>query len=190
MAGPDRIEWRRGFPDRALRLLGWQAAAGGLAVAVAYLFFGDEPKKLNDGSTNGLAKVPLWTLLAAVVVVLVALVPVLRRPSVTATHYALSVRPGGLRTLLLPWASVAEVLAVTAGGEEFLLVRLRRGLDALSDHPTWWDQAVLRAARRAYPHAVEYDIAVRMRDFAGPPPGKLAMLAAYAPENVQLAERL
>jgi hypothetical protein len=190
MAGPDRIEWRRGFPDRALRLLGWQAAAGGLAVGAAYALFGDEPAKLNDGSTNGLATVPLWTLLAAAVVVLVALLPVVRRPSVTATHYALSVRPGVLRTLLLPWASIAEVLALTTGGEEFLLVRLRRGLDALGDRPTWWDQAVLRAARRSYPRAVEYDLAVRMRDFAGPPPGKLALLAAYAPENVQLADRL
>jgi len=190
MAGPERIEWRRGFPARALRLLGWQTAAGGLAVGVAFLLFGDEPERLSDGSSNALASIPQWTLLAAGVVVVAALVRVLRRPEVTATHYALSVRPGVVRTLLLPWASIAEVLAVNAGGEEYLLVRLRPGMDQLGDRPGWWDQAVLRAARRAYARAVEYDLAVRLRDFAGPPPGKLAMLAAYAPQNVHLAERL
>jgi len=171
MAGPERIEWRRGFPARALRLLGWQTAAGGLAVGVAFLLFGDEPERLSDGSSNALASIPQWTLLAAGVVVVAALVRVLRR-------------------LLLPWASIAEVLAVNAGGEEYLLVRLRPGMDQLGDRPGWWDQAVLRAARRAYARAVEYDLAVRLRDFAGPPPGKLAMLAAYAPQNVHLAERL
>jgi hypothetical protein len=127
---------------------------------------------------------------AAAVVVGGAFVPVVRRPRVLATQFALSVRPGILRTLRMPWATIAEVTGVRAGGEEYLLVRLQRGVDALGDHPSYWDKAVLRAAGRGYARAVDYDLAVRMREFAGDGPAKLSALAAYAPENVDITSRL
>jgi hypothetical protein len=190
MTGPERIEWRRGFPSRALKLAGWCAAAGGFAVAAAWALFGDEPATLNTGEPNSLASVPQWTMLAAAAVVGASFVPVVRRPTVAATHYALSVRPGMLRTLLLPWATIAEITGLRAAGEEFLLVRLRPGLRALGDRPGHWDKAVLRAAGRGYPSAVEYDLAVRMREFAGTPAAKVSALAAYAPEAVYITSRL
>jgi hypothetical protein len=190
MGGPDRLEWRRGFPRRALRITGSCAAAGGVAVAVAWVLFGDEPETLNNGESNPLASLPQWTLAVAAAVTAAGLVPVARRPWVTATHYALCVRPGILRTLLLPWASIAEVVALAADREEFLLIRLRPGLEALGDRPTYWDQAVLRAAWHGYPRAVDYQLAVRLREFAGPPATKLATLAAYAPGSVRLTNRL
>jgi hypothetical protein len=189
-ATADRIEWRRGFPSRALRVMGACAAVGGFAVAAAWMLFGDEPATLNTGEANPLATVPQWTIAAAAAVVGLAAVPVVRRPTVMASGTALTVRPGSYRTLLLPWATVAEITGINAHGEEFLLVRLCPGRDALGDHPRFWDQAVLRAAGRAYPRAVEYDLAVRMGEFAGTGAGKVSALAAYAPETVDITSRL
>src|SRR6185436_485616 len=128
LTGADRIEWRRAFPGRALKVVGVCAAAGGLAVVAAWVLFGDDPARLNSGEANPLASVPQWTIVAAAAVVGASCVPVFRRPSVVATPYALSVRPGVLRRLLLPWATIAEITGVRAAGEEFLLVRLQRGL--------------------------------------------------------------
>jgi hypothetical protein len=189
MTGPDRIEWRRGFPVRALRLTAACFAAGGLAAGVAWVLFGDEPATLSNGEENALAAVPQWTLAAAGAVVLASLVPLVRRPTVAATHYALSVRPGLLRTLLLPWASISEVAAIRTTDDEFLLVRLRPGLDSLGDRPTYLDQAVLRAATRGYPRALDYHLAVRLSEFTGRAEGKLGTLAAYAPESVYITNR-
>jgi hypothetical protein len=190
LAGADRIEWRRAFPARALKLVGSCVAAGGFAVGAAWVLFGDEPARLNTGEANPLASVPQWTIVAAAAVVGASIVPVVRRPTVAATHYALSVRPGIVRTLLLPWATIAEVTAVRAGGEEFLLIRLQPEFGALGDHPTYWDQGVLRTVARGYPRADDYDIAVRMREFAGTAPAKVSALAAYAPESVDITSRL
>jgi hypothetical protein len=190
LTGADRIEWRRAFPGRALKLVGVCAAAGGFAVVAAWVLFGDEPATLNSGDVNPLASVPQWTMLAAAAVVGASFVPLARRPCVAATQHALSVRPGVLRTVLLPWATIVEITGVRSAGEEFLLVRLQPGLDALGDHPGYWDKAVLRAAARGYPRAVEFDLAVRMREFAGTGPAKMAALAAYAPEKVDITSRL
>jgi hypothetical protein len=95
-----------------------------------------------------------------------------------------------VRTLLLPWATIVEITGLRVTGEEFLLVRLQPGLDALGDHPGYWDKAVLRVAIHGYPRAAEFDIAVRMSEFAGTGPAKVAALAAYAPENVDITSRL
>jgi hypothetical protein len=190
LTGADRIEWRRAFPSRALKLTAGCVAAGGFAVVAAWVLFGAEPATLNSGDANPLASVPQWTMLAAAAVVGASFVPLVRRPCVAATQHALSVRPGVLRTLLLPWATIVEITGVRSAGEEFLLVRLRPGLDALGDHPGYWDKAVLRAAARGYPRAADFDLAVRMREFAGTGPAKVAALAAYAPENVDITSRL
>jgi hypothetical protein len=190
MASPDRIEWRSRVPLHALRLVVTCAGVGAVAVGAAWFLFGDEPETLLNGDVNPLASVPQWTLVSAAVVVGLAFVGVVRRPTVGATHYALSVRPGAVRTLLLPWVRVAEVVTAPAGGEAYLLIRLRAGSDAVGDRPTWPDQAVLRAARRHSRRAAQYQLAVRLSDFAGPPEGKLPALAAFAPETVYIADQL
>jgi hypothetical protein len=190
MTGPDRIEWRRGFPGRAWRLVASCVAAGAVAVGVSWLLFGNEPETLSDGASNPLAAIPQWTLLAALAVVLAASCPLLRRPTVTATHYALSVRPGMVRTVLLPWAAIAEIMGVRTADGDYLLIQLRPEMDAVGDRPGYWDRSVLRGATRAYPRAVDYDLAVRLGEFAGRPDRKLATLAAYAPETVHIVNRL
>jgi hypothetical protein len=179
----EQIEWRRSFPRHQVRVLAGCAAGGALVVAAAWMFFGAEPARLNSGAVNPLAVVPQWTLGAAAAVVLAAAVPVLRRPVVAAGQRTLLVRPGAYRTLELPWATVAEL----ARGGEFLLIRLR---PEGARRPGFWDRAVLRSATRSYPTAAGYDLAVRLRDFAGTPTAKMTALAAYAPEAVEFTSLL
>lgn len=156
-------------------------------VAVAWALFGDEPATLNTGETNPLAVVPQWTLVAAAAVVGTAVVPVLRRPIVAASHVTLCVRPGAFRTLELRWTAIAEITGVDTPGGEFLLVRLH---PEEPNRPGFCDRTVLRTAIRNHPAAAGYDLAVRLRDFAGTPTAKMAALAAYAPEAVDITSRL
>jgi hypothetical protein len=118
-------------------------------------------------------------------------VMLVRRPLVAANHYALTVRPGSVRTLVLPWAHIAVVSVRRVGREPYLLVRCRQSLGALGDHPTWLDQGVLRAVvrvpRAGSALAGEYDLAVRLRDFVGHPNAQLSALAAFAPDHVFIA---
>ena len=189
MVAGERIEWRRSFPRHQVRVLGGCAVGGALVVAAAWMFFGAEPANLNSGAANPLAVVPQWTLGAAAAVVLAAAAPVLRRPMVAAGEGTLFVRPGAYRTLELPWSTVAELAGVTTRGGEFLLIRLRPPPNA-NARPGFWDRTVLRSAARSYPAAAGYDLAVRLRDFAGAPAAKMTALAAYAPEAVDITSRL
>jgi hypothetical protein len=191
MAGPDRIEWRRAFPTHALALLAWYGGLGGAALGLILLLFGDEPARLDSGAANPLAAIPP----VALVIALIGLVPLIagifRRPVVAANHYALSVRPGMIRTLVLPWSHITRVVVHQVGGEAYLLVGCRRALDALGDHPGWIDQGVLRGLERG-PRAgrgltTDFDLGVRMRDFVGEPNSQLATLAAFAPDHVLIA---
>lgn len=189
MATAESLAWRRRFPTRAVRRFTWSVVAGGAAAAAAWVLFGAEPDRLASGASNPLALVPpVVTLLAAVFAVLL-LLTVVRRPQVVADHYALTVRPGVLRTVLLPWAAVVEVAGVTVRGEPLLLVRcdLDRGRGRPGDRPRWSDRGVLRASGAG---AAGYHLAVRMDEFAGPPRAKLAALAAWAPEQVRITDRL
>lgn len=191
MAGPERIEWRRAFPSRAVTILVWYAIVAGAALGLTWLLFGDEPAKLDDGTPNALVAV----LPVVLGVVLAGLVPpvlmLVRRPLVAANHYALTVRPGCLRTLVLPWARITGVAVRRVGRETYLLVQCRQALDALGDHPGWFDQAVLRAAIRSprggQAVAAGYDLAARSRDFLGAPNDQLTALAAFAPDHVFIA---
>jgi hypothetical protein len=124
MVAGERIEWRRAFPRRAVRMLTGCTVAAALAAALGWAMFGTEPATLNTGAANPLAVVPQWTLALAAAVVAVAAVPVLRRPLVAASHMTLHVRPGVFRTLALPWTTVAEITGVDTPAGEFLLVRL------------------------------------------------------------------
>src|SRR5262245_18835967 len=131
MAGPERIEWRRSPPSRSLGALGWYAAGAVTVVALAFLLFGTEPAQLGSGVSNPVVHVPMWTVTLAVLGTFPFVLAALRRPVVAANHYALTVRPGWVRTLVLPWARVAEVTVADVHGERYLLVRCRDGLDHL-----------------------------------------------------------
>jgi hypothetical protein len=191
MAGPERIEWRRAFPTHAVIVVVWYWVIAGALLGLTWLLFGEEPARLDDGSPNPL----VYVLPVAVAIALVGCVPPLvllfRRPVVTANHYALSVRPGAVRTLVLPWAHIAAVSVRRVGREPYLLIRSRRSLAAHGDRPAWVDQGVLRAVlrtpRAGQALAGEYDLAVRMRDFVGEPNAQLATLAAFAPDHVFIA---
>lgn len=190
MAGPDRIEWRRAFPSRAVTALVWYALFAGAVVGLTLLLFGDEPARLDDGSPNPLTAVPPVVLALAVLGCIPIVLVIVRRPLVAANHYALTVRPGAARTLVLPWAHIAVVAVRRVGRETYLLVRCRQMLDALGDHPTWIDQGVLRAllrTRSGQALAGEFDLAVRLRDFIGEPNAQLATIAAFAPDHVFVA---
>jgi hypothetical protein len=191
MAGPERIEWRRAFPSRAVILLGWYVGVAGAVLGLVWLLFGDEPVRLDDGTPNPLAMVLPVTLGIAAAGAVPLVVTLVRRPLVAANHYALTVRPGALRTLVLPWAHIAVVSVRRVGREPYLLIRCRPALDALGDHPTWVDQGVLRAVvripRGGPALAGEYDLAVRLRDFTGRPNAQLVTLAAFAPDHVFVA---
>jgi len=184
MAGPERIEWRRSFPSAALTGLAWYSSMTALAVGLVYVLFGGEPRDLDSGAANPLAVLPRLALAAALAGLVPFGLPVLRRPTVAANHYALTVRPGPWRTLVLPWARLGAVTVYRTGGESYLLVRLLPALDRLGDHPGWRDQAVLRAIRRTGAPVEGFDLAVRMRDFVGTPQSLMGALAAFAPDHV------
>jgi hypothetical protein len=189
MTGPERIEWRRAFPSRAIAALVWYLALAGIVLGLAWMLFGDEPALLDDGSPNPLTVVMPLAAALAFVGCLPLVLALVRRPLVAVDHYALTVRPGAVRTLVLPWARITYVTARRIGRESYLLVRCRRELEALGDHPTWLDQRALRAALRA-PRAgrvQEFDLAVRLRDFVGQANAHLTTLAGLAPAHVFIA---
>jgi hypothetical protein len=191
MVGPDRIEWRRGFPSRAWGRLGWFVTGGSTAIVIVFVLFGSEPEQLDTGRTNLLALVPTGVTILVAVIAMPFVLALFRRPLVAADHYALTVRPGILRTLLLPWARIAEVAAYGARDEPFLLVRCGNRHEHVGDVPRWWDKAVLRAALRSSRRPARsgsgvgaYHVAVRMDEFVGPPETLLVSLAPFAPNHV------
>lgn len=195
---PERIEWQRGFPTRALTVFGWYVAVGLCVVAIAWVLFGSEPRRVGSGEPNPLAYVPAGTALFIVALAMPLLLALLRRPLVSADHYALTVRPGAVRTLVLPWAHVAEIAGYALSGETFLLVRCDGRRNHLGDRPRWWDRGGLRsavwAARRGQPRGggglAAYDLGVRMDEFVGPARAKLLTLARYAPGHVLVIDKL
>jgi hypothetical protein len=192
MAGPEGIEWRRAFPSRAVTALLWYGLLAGGVLGLAWVLFGNEPAQLDDGAANPLAVVLPVAVALAVVGYGPLVLAFARRPLVAANHYALTVRPGMVRTLVLPWARIARVAVQRIGRERYLLVGCRQSLDALGDRPTWLDQGVLRAvmrvSRAGRALAGAYDLAVRMRDFVGEPSAQLATLAAFAPDHVLITD--
>jgi hypothetical protein len=197
MAGPEGIEWRRGPRTRAWGRLSWYGLLGGIVVIIAFVLFGSEPSQLDSGRSNPLALMPTGVTVLWVAVATPFVVALFRRPLVAADHYALSVRPGILRTLMLPWARIVEIAAYGVRDEAFLLIRCRNGQDRLGDLPRWWDKLVLRAATRGRwprrgggPVVSAYDVAVRMDEFVGDPASQLAALAAFAPHHVVIADEL
>ena len=192
MAGPQAVEWRRRFPTRSLARLTRYLVGAAAVVGAVVVLFGGEPDRLDSGAANPLAHVLLWTVVLALVGAVPFTVSVVRRPRVAANHYALTVRPGCIRSLTLPWARVAEV----AVAHDFLLVRCYSATEApelvsMGNEPHWVDRTVLRAiARQGYRVGRHFDVALRMRDFAaGVDTAQLDLvaLAAFAPDHVLIA---
>ena len=146
MAGPDRIEWRRAFPTHALAMLAWYGGLGGVALGLVLLLFGDEPARLDNGEANPLAAIPPVAVLIALIGAAPLVVALFRRPVIAANHYALTVRPGALRTLVLPWSHITQVVVHQAGSEAYLLVGCRRAGALVTTR--WLDQGVLRHCTR------------------------------------------
>jgi hypothetical protein len=188
MGGPERIEWRRGFPSRALAMLGWYVAVTAFVLGIVFLLFGGEPIRLSNGRLNPLAAVPTWTIVAIAVGAIPFVLNVLRRPIVAADHFAVNVRPAWVRTLVLPWTLIGELAVHEVEDEPYLLLRCRGSLGRLGDQPRWIDRSVLRAVLRDAGSDArslsQFDLAVRMRDFVGPPAAQLSTLAAFAPDHV------
>jgi hypothetical protein len=194
MAATEQLRWRRAFPARAARRLVWFALGGGALAAAMWGLFGTEPQRLPSGESNPLAALPTVTLVLVGALAVPFALAVARRPVVAADHYALEVRPGAVRTLVLPWAQVVEIAGVPVGGEPLLLVRCTDRQRQLGDRPRWCDQGTLRASRRAagaHRRAIEpYDLAVRIDEFAGDPAERLAALTALAPHHVVVTRSL
>lgn len=182
------VTWSRQPPRHAAGRFGWTLFLAVTICGPASLVFADEPRVADNGAVNPLALVvpALGALFAAILVP--QLLALVRRPVVRADHYALTVRPGVGRTLVLPWAQIAELATVQVDEDTFLMVRCVPVLRGSGDVPRWWDQAHLRAATRGAPGLAAYDLAVPMNDFDGTPAGLLAQLAAYAPGHVIMAD--
>jgi hypothetical protein len=160
-----------------------------MALAPAWLLFGSEPQVTKQGAVNPFSLVvPLLAALFAVLIT-VQVVAIGRRPVVAVDHYALFARPGVGRTLVLPWAQIAELATIEVDDEPLLLVRCLPQRNRSADWPRWSDQARLRSARRTASVVSAYDLAVPMGDFVGTPGNLLGTLAMWAPDHVAIADR-
>jgi len=186
----DKFVWSRRRAGRALGRLGWTAFLGASIVTPAWFVFGDEPLRVDDGALNPLVFV-VPTIAGFFVLVLVPqTLALVRRPLVTGSHYALTIRPGVFRTLVLPWAQIGELVALVVDDEAYLLIRCVPLRVRSGDWPRWWDKGHLRAARRGAAMAAAYDLAVPMGEFEGHPDRLLDQLGRWAPAHVGVVNRL
>lgn len=181
----ERVDWSRRRPKRAAGRLSWTVLLAVLGGGGAVLLFGGEPWLAGDGALNPFALVPPTVLTLIALTLIPQVVGLVRRPLVGADHYALNIRPGVVRTLVVPWADVVELTAFELDEEYFLLVRCR-GLRTSGDQLRWWDRSVLRSVIRGAGGVAAYDLAAPMADFDGTPEDLLADLGEYAPDHVAL----
>jgi hypothetical protein len=166
----------------------------GLAISALWLLFGEEPRQLPSGGVNPLAYLPQLGVAGLAAGLAPMVLGLFRRPMVASDSYALTVRPGSLRTLVLPWANISDLgvypVALDEDPEPVLLVRCVEPHGRLGDTPGWWDQGVLRAAAKAAGGAIGgYDVAVRLCDFAGDHRAHLAAITGFAPGRVTVVDR-
>jgi hypothetical protein len=188
----NRIVWRRRPPKRAAARLGWTLVATLFVCGPAWLLFSGEPGQVAGDAINPLALILPGLALVFGGLLLPHALALVRRPVVAADHYALTVRPGVFRTLVLPWAQLAELCVREIDEEPILLIRCGHRGPRSADWPRWWDQAGLRAARRgdADRAIAAYDLAVPMDEFEGEPASMLAELVRWAPEHVAVFNQL
>jgi hypothetical protein len=190
-----RVVLPRRFPSRLLGRIVWYLVLSGLAMSALRLLFGEEPTRLPTGGVNPLAYLPHLTVAGLAAGLAPMLLGLFRRPMVASDSYALTLRPGSLRTLVLPWANVSDlgVYPVTfdEDPEPVLLVRCVEPHGLLGDTPGWWDQAVLRAATKSAGGPIGgYDVAVRLSDFVGDHRDHLAAIIGFAPGRVVVVDRM
>jgi len=189
-AARKRVTWASRRPRRVLGRVVWTWFGAVVASGVAWLLFGDEPFRSANGAFNPLVLVLPLVVLFFLLVSALPVLAIVRRPVLTADNYALTVRPGSLRTLVLPWAQIAELALVMVDEDPYLFIRCAARSRTSGDWPRWWDQGRLRVVRRMEGAAHAYDLALYMHDFAGPPPRLFAALARWAPAHVTLATRV
>lgn len=188
MAGK-RTQWQRRRPTRALGRVLWTAVVAVFVLGPAWLLFGAEPRDTDGGAVNPFALVVPLAMVLFGSVLAVQILALVRRPSVVVDHYALTVRPGMGRTLVLPWAEIDELATVKVNDEPLLLVRCLPAQRRSADWPRWWDQAHLRAARGATAAVSSYDLAVPLAEFVGSPRSLLEQLSGWAPHRVTVVQR-
>ncbi|GLZ76919.1 hypothetical protein Afil01_17260 [Actinorhabdospora filicis] len=188
--GEARVRLRRRFPWRhVLRLLAYLVLAAAILALTRYLF-AMEPDMLDTGVPN-----PLRHAEAFVAGVLIAgTIPyayrLMRLPKLEVNHFGLIVRPGALRTLVLPWVHIEQVAVYTAAkGRTYLLIACDGHQGRLGDRPGYGDRIVLREALHLTGGMLaDFDLAVRSRDFADTPSAQLAQLSAFAPAHVDVVD--
>ncbi|CAM3320185.1 hypothetical protein [Stackebrandtia soli] len=192
-------EWvvlRRRLPRRAVVRLAAFAALWSVVTGMTAILFTGEPSTLDSGAANPAAGATGFVALIASLGVASAMVTVVRPPQLAVNHYGVMVRPASYRTLLLPWVHVEEVAAVTVpdrgAGDGYLLIACDDYMGRHSgDRPRFADQAVLREANRSTEgRASGFDVAVRLTDFHHDPRTILSEVARYAPDHVQVVDRL
>jgi hypothetical protein len=193
----DQVVWLPRPPRRAAIRLGLLALAAVPTLAATHLMLGDEPTYLESGRLNPLNLFFPALIAAFALTAVPSLLGLVRPPQVAADHFALRLRPGCLRTLVVPWSQVAELAAVPVlisprRWEPLMLVRFawRQGKDG--DRPRLWDTVLLRDARRSggRDQVDGYDLALRLADFVGTPYALLSALAVFAPGHVILVSKL
>jgi hypothetical protein len=185
----DRVTWNRRRPKRAAGRLAWSVFVALAAGGPAWLLFGSEPWQADGGALNPLALVAPIVLTFFGIALVPQVIALVRRPIVACDYYALTVRPGVGRTMVLTWAQIAEIVVVDLEEEQMMLIRCRPVLRGSADTPRWWDQATLRSVIRGAAFASAYDLAVPMSDFLGSAESLLADLGTCAPEHVALLLR-
>ena len=167
-----------------------------VVVVVTWALFVTEPDLLSDGSPNPAAAAPTFVALMACVGVGIAVIPVVRPPQLAVNHFGLAVRPGAFRSVLLPWVHVEEVAAMSVPGrrrsDAYLFIACDAHIGRHSgDRPRFLDRAVLREANRVTEgRAVNFDMALRLADFADPAPDLLRRVGRFAPRHVTVADEL
>jgi hypothetical protein len=185
----DRVVWRRRRPRRAAGRLVWTLFVAVVVTAPLWLMFSGEPLQAADGALNPLALLGPGVAVIFLVGVLAQVTALVRRPLIEFDYFALTVRSGLARTLVLPWAQLTELVVLDLEGDEFLLIRCQPHRRGTGDRPRRLDQGALRSLRRRATFASGYDLAVPMDRFAGTTDGLLAEMATRAPAHVILARR-
>ncbi|HEY1176240.1 MAG TPA: hypothetical protein VGF17_08785 [Phytomonospora sp.] len=188
-----RVRLRRRFPARHVaKLLGYLFVAGTVLVLTS-LVFGEEPGVLDNGAANPLSHLTVFMAVALSLGAVPFVYRLVRLPRLEVNHFGLIVRPGALRTMVLPWVHIEQLAGYTVQerrhARTYLLIACDGHQGRLGDRPGYADRIVFREAMHVTGGLVgDFDVAVRMRDFADTPSAQLAQLSAFAPNHVDVVD--